>query len=127
MYVAYNSSGVQARGGLTGGAVAPASYHQEGFVMASGAPQPGYASCETVDISNNIYGLRIRSIGGDSDVGIFGVGDSLPLQGYRITSLGKLEQDQGVVATRIISIIRTLPYLPVSFDYALYSEAPIFK
>jgi len=127
MYVAYNSSGVQARGGLTGGAVAPASYHQEGFVIASGAPQPGYASCETVDISNNIYGLRIRSIGGDSDVGIFGVGDSLPLQGYRITSLGKLEQDQGVVATRIISIIRTLPYLPVSFDYALYSEAPIFK
>ncbi len=127
MYVAYNSTGVQARGGLTGVDSPPNPYHQEGFVTASAAPQPGYTNCEQIDISNNIYGLRIRSVGGDSDVGIFPVGDSLPLQGYRITSLGKLEQDQGVTATRVISIIRTLPYLPVSFDYALYSEAPIFK
>lgn len=126
MYISYNSTGVQARGGLTGNDSPPNPYHQEGFVTAL-AGHDDYTNCEKVDISNNIYGLRIRSVGGDSDVGVFGVGDSLPLQGYRITSLGKLEQDQGVVATRIISIIRTLPYLPVSFDYALYSEAPIFK
>ena len=126
MYVAYNSSGVQARGGITGFDSPPNPYHQEGFISAIPG-HDGYTNCEEVDISNNIYGLRIRSVGGDSDVGIFPVGDTLPLQGYRITSLGKLEQDQGVTATRVISIIRTLPYLPVSFDYALYSEAPIFK
>ncbi len=128
VYLAYNQSGVQARGGLFGVVNTPgAPYAQEGFTAAV-AGHDGYDSCATVDITNNIYGLRIRSVGGASRLGIFPVGGaSLPLQGYTIVSIGRLEQDQGVTATRTIRIVRTLPYLPASFDYALYSEGAIVK
>jgi len=128
MYVSYNSTGLQAKGGLTSGEIPPAGYHQEGFTLAADGGHDGFTYCkQDVDISSNIYGLRLRTIGGDADIGIFPDGDDLPLQGYRITSLGRLEQDQGVVASRVVRIIRTLPYLPMGFDYGLYSELPILK
>ena len=128
MYLSYNQSDVQKRGGIYGVVNTPsAPYAREGFSSAV-AGHDGYDSCATVDIGSNIYGLRIRSVGGDSSVAIFPTGGSdLPLQGYTITSIGKVEQDQGVTATRTIKIVRTLPYLPVSFDYALYSDSPIIK
>lgn len=128
MYFSYNSAGVQAKGGLTSGEVPPVGYNQQGFTTAADGGHDGYTYCkQDVDISSNIYGLRLRVIGGDASIGIFPDGDDLPLQGYRITSLGRLEQDQGVVASRIIRIVRTLPYLSVGFDYGLYSELPIMK
>jgi len=129
MYLAYDSDGVQAKGGLEGNPPPGAPYHSEGFDSSNnGAHAGAHDSCYTVNItSNDIYGLRVRVLGADARVTIYPVGDTLPLQGYEITSVGKLEQDQGVVATRIIKIVRTLPYLPVSFDYALYSQAPILK
>lgn len=128
MYLSYNRSDVQERGGIYGVVNTPgAPYAREGFSSAI-AGHDGYDSCSTVDIGSNIYGLRIRSVGGDSSVAIFPTGGAdLPLQGYTITSVGRIEQDQGVTATRTIKIVRTLPYLPVSFDYALYSESPIIK
>lgn len=131
VYLAYNQSGVQARGGLFGVINTPGvPYAQEGFIGAL-AGHDGYDSCATVGISddaNDVYGLRVRSVGGASRVGIFPLGGaSLPLQGYTIISIGRLEQDQGVTATRTIRIVRTLPYLPASFDYALYSEGGIVK
>ena len=127
MYISYNSSGIQERGGLEGNDSPGAPYTTEGFTTAGGG-HDGYNNCETVDIGNNIYGLRIRSIGGESDVAVFPTpGNILPLQGYKIISIGKLEQDQAVTATRVIRIIKTLPYLPVSFDYALYSQGGVSK
>ena len=127
MYTSYNDAGVQARGGLTGNSSPGAPYASEGFTNA-GAGHDGFDNCEEVDIASDIYGLRVRSMGGTSNVGVFPTnGATLPLQGYRITSVGRLEQDTGVTATRQITIIRTLPYLPVSFDYALYSEGAIVK
>ncbi|MFC1756152.1 hypothetical protein ACFLZK_02050 [Patescibacteria group bacterium] len=127
MYLSYNSAGVQARGGITGddfpGGI---GYVAQGFDPA-GPGQHGYKNCEVVDIGVSIYGLRIRSVGGTSDVAIYGEGATLPLQGYVITSVGTIEQDQSVTASRTIRVIRTLPYLPVSFDYALFSQGGISK
>lgn len=129
MYIAYDQNGIQAKGGLEGNPPPELPYHSEGFDSPSNGPHAGsHDSCYRVNItSNDIYGLRVRALGADANITIYPIGDDLPLQGYEITSIGKLEQDQGVTATRIIHIIRTLPYLPISFDYALYSEAPIFK
>ena len=127
MYIAYNNSGVQARGGLYG-TNSPGAPDARGGFDGAGAGHDGYDNCATVDISNDIYGLRIRSMGGTSRVGVFPDGGArLPLQGYTIKSVGRIAQDTGVTATRTITIIRTLPYLPVSFDYALYSEGSIIK
>ena len=127
LYISYDNNGVQERGGLTGNNPPGAPYEAEGFTTA-GAGHDGYDNCETVDIGTDIYGLRIRSLGGTSNVAVFpNGGATLPLQGYRITSIGKLEQDQGVTATRVIRIIKTLPYLPVAFDFALYVEGGVAK
>jgi len=127
MYVSYNKTGVQARGGLEGNDTPGAPYETRGFISA-GAGHDGYTNCETVNVGSNIYGLRIRSLGGASSVGVFPTGGAnLPLQGYRIESIGRIKQDQAVIASRAIRVIRTLPYLPVSFDYALYSQGGVVK
>ena len=127
MYLAYDDSGVQARGGLTGDNPPSGDYESGGFENASGG-NGEFDNCEAVDITNNVYGLRIRSMGGPSSVGVYPTGgERLPLQGYVIESVGRISQETGVTATRTISVIRSLPYLPVSFDYALYSEGPVNK
>ncbi len=127
MYIAYKDSGISARGGLTGSNAPDAPYSSKGFESA-GPGRDGYANCKTIDITNDVYGLRIRSVGDASSVAVFPTGNErLPLQGYTIKSIGRIQQDQGVTATRTISIIRSLAYLPVSFDYALYSEGSITK
>ncbi len=126
MYLSYNSSGVQERGGLTGNDSPGAPYSTKGFSNAGAGHD--YTNCQAVDVGNNIFGLRIRSVGGESDIAVFPTGGAtLPLQGYKITSIGRIKQEQDITATRIIKVIRTLPYLPVSFDYALYSEGGIVK
>jgi hypothetical protein len=130
MYLSYSRTGIESRGGLEGANSPGAPYDTGGFTPA-GAGNGDYDNCQDVTvgaIGSNAYGLRIRSLGGASNVGIYpDSGATLPLQGYRISSIGKLEQDQAVTATRVIRIIRTLPYLPVSFDYALYSEGGVVK
>jgi type II secretory pathway component PulJ len=127
MYTSYNKDGIQQRGGITGANPPAAPYEQRGFDNA-GVGKDGYDNCETVDIGSDIYGLRIRSVGGPSNIAVYPTsGNSLPLQGYRIESIGKIRQDQAVTASRAIKVVRTLPYLPVSFDYALYSEGGIVK
>jgi len=79
MYMAYNSSGVQVRGGLTSNVdIPPVGYHQEGFTTADSGGHDGYTYClEDIDLTDTVYGLRIRAIGGDADVGIFPEGDDL--------------------------------------------------
>ncbi len=127
MYTSYNDSGIQARGILRGAhPPVDANYQAEGWRRADES-KPGFTDCETVTIQSNIYGLRILSLGGPSDVEISGVDDDLPLQGYRIISIGKLQQVSGVTATKIIRVIKSLPYLPANFDYALYSNSDIVK
>jgi hypothetical protein len=127
VYLSYNQGGVQARGGLN--AVNSTSHiDDEGFIDADGATQPGYDNCKEVNIGNNIYGLRVRTVGGSSEIGIFATGTaSLPLQGCSITSIGLVEQDQGVTASKEINVVRTLPYLRGAFDYALYADDSVSK
>jgi len=137
-YVSYNESGIQEKGGLEGNPQPEDGYVEEGFDKIStsdgtrGGSGTRYEVCYNVTIgddTDDIYGLRIRSIGGASDIEVSPepVTATLPLQGYKITSVGKLEQDSEVTATRVIRVIKSLPYLPVSFDYALYSQGPVNK
>ncbi|MFC1756155.1 hypothetical protein ACFLZK_02065 [Patescibacteria group bacterium] len=131
LYISYDRNGIQKRGLLRGNLPPGDSYESVGFDDSAGAGKDGYANCIEVIIGSDLYGLRIRSIGGTSDVAVYatdgGANAVLPLQGYRITSIGKLEQDQGVTATRVIRIIKSLPYLPVAFDFALYVEGGVAK
>ena len=132
LYTSYNdNNGIQARGGLQGVADSPtnpSSYETKGFDNTAVAGHDGYTSCNTVSIGTNIYGLRIRSVGGNSNVAVFPTGGApLPIQGFRIESIGRIKQDQAVIASRAIKVVMTLPYLPASFDFALYSVGNIGK
>ena len=123
-YLSYDSSGILEQGGLVHGT----SGVDTSTTFTAGGPGNGdYDNCNNVRIGTDVYGLRLRSIGGDSTVGVYGIGEDLPLQGYVITSVGRLAQDTGVTASRTIRIVRSLPYLPGSFDYALYSEGAVSK
>jgi len=128
MYTSYDSSGILVRGILTGEDPPVDANYEAGGADTATSDKLGFEDCEDVDIGSDVYGLRIRSLGGPSDVEISGLGgENLPLQGYEITSVGKLQQVSGVTATRIIRVVKTLPYLPSSFDYALYSNSDIVK
>ncbi len=137
MYLTYDSGNdaqIREHGGLYKSnltPIPPSLYDRsdQNFVEATDAVSDGYAACKTVTVSTStdLFGLRIRSLGGDSNVAVYGVGADLPLQGYIITSTGALEQGGTVTATKKLSIVKSLPYLPASFDYSLYVAGPLTK
>ncbi|MCA9308381.1 MAG: hypothetical protein R3B92_00770 [Patescibacteria group bacterium] len=88
-----------------------------------------YALCFDVNASGIVGGLRIQSVGADSEVGVFVTDTStLPSQGFKITSLGKLQDTKtNETITRKIVVERSYPYLPGMFDYAMYSNNGTFE
>ena len=125
LYLTYDDSGVRASGGLSAHVTGSpgGGYDSDGFV-ATDFSTAEFQNCKNIELGDNtIYGIRIRSLGGISRIGVYGTGSGvLPLQGYEITSVGRISEDIAVTATRKIKIIRTLPYLPASFDFAIYSQ-----
>lgn len=69
--------------------------------------------------------LRIFSINNDSAVELFPrSGGKLPLQGYKITSVGELNNKvSNQKVTKTVSVLRPLPYLPAMFDFGIYSDS----
>lgn len=126
-YMAYSADGVEASGGLTGNSTTDIS----GFYDVTSEPtEDSYNNCSEVELGFagvENYGLRVRSIGGVSDIGIYPVGDIIPLQGYIIVSVGRVLQDQGVTATKKFEVLKTLPYFAGAFDQALYVTGSITK
>lgn len=87
--------------------------------------------CALIDFNDmkNLYGLRIRALYKTiPKVAIYPEkGKTLPLQGYILISTGQLVSEGQVKTSKILEIYRSLPYLPGSFDYSLYSSGNIFK
>ena len=104
-------------------------FYDSNGTIADNDSEAGYINCRRITLSGAPFGLRVRSVAGNSSVGVFALpaGNSLPLQGYKIVSIGKLTQVGNKIATRKISVIRTLPYLPGPFDFSYYSVEDIVK
>ncbi len=74
------------------------------------------------------YGLRITNLGSASKdycVGTTTSGVNLPLQGFKITSLGMLIDSGNIQATETKTVIRSLPYLPSIFDFGIFARNEI--
>jgi hypothetical protein len=107
--------------GLVPGPYAP------GVVIAAGASANGFIYCNSITQNDAVYSskmLRIRSIGGDSRVGVFPPsGGSLPNQGFEITSIGELVQNSFVKVAKKVNVFKSYPYLPGVFDFGVFSPA----
>jgi hypothetical protein len=85
----------------------------------------GYDSCYTVSIASGTNGIRIKSLYAPAKVAVF-ASSSFPTQGYRVTSLGQIDNvAEKVKAVKEIQVYRSLPYAPAAFDYAIYSDGAI--
>lgn len=95
--------------------------------------QPGSAygqsarQCVRVNnVAGNLQGLRLTSLGGTSNFTIVPRNGSLPIQGYKITSVGQLDDEtafQPIKQTVVVS--KSLPYLPLMFDFSIYSDTGV--
>lgn len=71
-------------------------------------------------------GLRIRSVGasGEVEASVYSPNGSLPPQGHRIISTGKISQSGDIqsqaIATKSVRVSQ--PYLPAYFDFGIFSS-----
>lgn len=121
-YYAYTNNGVELKGGVDSGSVAP-DYSVTGFSNPDSG-ESGYDFCKTISsgVLQNAIGLRIRSIGGVSRVAA--MESALPSQGFKITSVGELLQDGAIKSTKRVVVYKSYPYATSSgiLDFSIYSE-----
>jgi hypothetical protein len=117
-YLIYNATGIKEKGVMT-----PSSNNSldvsNGDVASSSGSYPG--GCKTVSITAADYGLRLRALYNDTNVSVQSPAD-LPVQGYKITSVGKLFAEGKIVTTKKVTVYKSKPYFPSAFDAAIYTE-----
>ncbi len=87
-----------------------------------GSDYPNVFQITNLGNTGNVMGMRLRSLGDASAVRVVSASGFLPLQGYKIISLGELAQNGVVQATKLVTVRRSLPYLPGQFDFGIYSN-----
>jgi hypothetical protein len=89
---------------------------------SSGAGRDGFNNCVTPTLVSNAIGLRVRAINATVNVGVYPSSGTLPNQGYKITSTGKLRNAPvGTDAEAVVTVIRSFPFMPGMFDFSVYS------
>ena len=98
--------------------------------ISSGIPSPTpiqqtFQSCTKMSgLSSlgSLRGLRIRSLGNGSQVGIF-PSSVLPSQGYLIRAVGKLKDAPEL--QRKVTVLKSIEFTPSIFDFGIYSEGSL--
>ncbi|MFZ5425218.1 MAG: hypothetical protein ACOZAO_05465 [Patescibacteria group bacterium] len=122
--IAYNNSGEITKTGISCSGSCDTGFGSDksGFINASPSSNSNYDHCANVSLPSNPVGIRIRSIAGDSHVGLRG-SSGLPYQGHRIRARASL---QGATieneAVKEATVFKFLPHLPSMFDHSLYSD-----
>lgn len=79
----------------------------------------GYDNCAQITGTTNMVALRVRSIYNNIDAYVLPAsGVNLPSQGISISSIGTVNETE-----RQVNVILSGPYLPIQFDYVLYSKS----
>ena len=79
----------------------------------------GYQNCVVVAGVSNPKALRLRALYNNVDVFVVPAsGQSLPSQGIQIASTGTV-----LDAKKKVTVVKSRPYLPVDFDFTLYSKS----
>jgi len=120
-YYTYNIDGIKEKKLITPVSIT-GSISVSGSVSAS-TGKLDFNSCYRINIPANTIGLRIKSLYTPSRIGIFPLGNNFSTQGYRITSVGQIDDvSQNIKATKEINVYRSYPYVSSIFDYAIYSN-----
>ncbi len=123
-YIAYNDTGTMTRGGVEANDRNgfPSNYSSGGTFAGADGGNPDFDNCHDATLPSSADGIRIRSINADSRLGIYVTSGSLPNQGYKITSIGRLQNAPvGQEAEVKVTVIRSLPFMPGIFDFGIYS------
>lgn len=129
-YSAYNESGVIVRRGIESTSSRlgfPSRYSSADTFDDSTGENEDFAECFTASYSdnslpNNAVGLRLRAINSDIRLGVYPLSGSLPAQGYKITSVGKLQGvEEGTESEIVVTVLRSFPYMPGIFDFGIFS------
>lgn len=84
---------------------------------------PSAAGCTTINVESESLGIRIKALYNNTKVAIFPDNvDSFPVQGYKITAVGTLEEEGKTTASRTVVAYRSLNYLSSAFDYTFYTQ-----
>jgi len=131
-YQYYNSDGIQRKGILRNVSATNSAY--EGTTAASlitaavASPYPtlDFTNCATVSIpNNNIRGIRFKALYAPAKVGVFVLSGTLPNQGYTISSVGELFENEAIRTVKRLRVFRSFQYMPAIFDYAIYSDTEL--
>lgn len=117
-YLIYNSSGIREKGLVVPSGNSSLGVSNEKSSNSNGS-YPG--GCYTVNINSGDYGLRLRTLYNDSNVAVQNA-SSLPMQGYKITSIGKLFEEGKIITTKKVVVYKSKPYFSSIFDSAIYTE-----
>lgn len=89
---------------------------------SAGGGRDGFNNCVTPALVSNAIGLRIRAINAATSIGVYPSSGTLPNQGYKITSTGRLRNaPAGTDAEAVVTVIRSFPFMPGMFDFSVYS------
>jgi len=127
-YLMYGSGGITRRGVLKSGAIGGTYSVTNGTdTVAGSCPYTGftYGLSSPIVLNSSLLGLRVRALAGDARVSVFPTtGNSLPVQGFEITSIGQLltQSDVSVKAVQKVKVYKTYPFLSGMFDFGLYSN-----
>jgi len=121
-YISYNSEGDMEKGLLISNSCADCDVEGAEDPVSSGDHDYNY--CETVDIVDNPYGLRVKALYDDngSEIAVYPTSGDLPSQGYNLISNGQLVQGGEITVSRLITVYRSYKYLPGFFDYGVYTN-----
>jgi len=130
-YTIYDATGNRLKRGLTSSPARPGGTYvtsSDGFSNPNSTAlcPSGYSYGYSIYVNSTDYGLRIKSLYSNTAVTVVPQGNGvLPTQGYLIKSIGELVNQRDVNAVKqikTISVYKSLPYLPATFDFALYSK-----
>jgi hypothetical protein len=122
-YVIYGDSGIlDKKGWRSKGADTPNSsgYNPHNFIDGNPSGKPKNYCSSPFNLPAGSKGLRIRSIGGDSTIEI--ISTTLQKQGHRIISTGELTTESTVKSKKVITVYKSLPFLPGIFDFSIMSN-----
>jgi hypothetical protein len=121
-FTSYSSSGSMKKVGYSDSTRAGFPSGYSSTYEGSGGGKDGFNNCVTPSLVSGANILRVRVLNATTNVGVYPAGGSLPAQGFKITSIGKLQNaPQGTDAEAVVTVIRSFAFMPGMFDFGVFS------
>jgi hypothetical protein len=128
-YTAYDTEGRVERGGFFPSVFSDPASHMAGLgsVVPATSDKAPFTWCGVVPLAyddwDEPYGLRIKALYEGANFGVYPAPSAvLPSQGYKIVSRGELTDTSGSGSSRVVTVYRSLPYIPDVFDYSIFTN-----